>query len=271
MAVTKVGLRGQVTMANADSMRSFWDAKARENAMYFIHSVLDYEHPDEESFWSSGTAALDQTLAPFGRTIDSGDRVVEIGCGIGRITRPLAVRAAAVTGIDVSAEMIERARIALSDLDNVTLLVGNGRDLTGIPDAAADIVYSFIVFQHIPDPAITCGYIREIGRVLRPGGWTVFQVSERPEIHDVSAWPSERTARARVRRALGRQPRGVLDPNWLGSAVERTDLLSALADGGLILDATVGDGTQFCMVHAYRPSPDGPLPGVEGRGVPTDR
>lgn len=241
-------------MPNTSDMRSFWDARARENSMFFIHNVLDYGDPDEESFWSSGPDNLDATLAPFGRKIDSGDRVVEIGCGIGRVTRALAARALHVTGIDVSAEMIAQARSTLADLDNVSLLVGNGRDLGGLPDSSADVVYSFIVFQHIPDPAITCSYVREIGRVLRPGGWTVFQVSERPDIHDAHAWHSERTIGARVRRALGRRPRGILDQRWLGSAVARADLVAALTDGGMVLDGTVGDGTQFCLVHAHRPS-----------------
>lgn len=241
-------------MPNTSDMRSFWDARARENSMFFIHNVLDYGHPDEESFWSSGPENLDATLTPFGRKIEPGDRVVEIGCGIGRMTRALAARAAHVTGIDVSAEMIAQARRTLADLDNVSLLVGNGRDLTVLPDGSADVVYSFIVFQHIPDPAITCAYVREIGRVLRPGGWTVFQVSERPDIHDAQAWRSERTVGARVRRALGRRPRGVLDQRWLGSSVARADLEAALADGGLVLDDTVGGGTQFCLVHARRPS-----------------
>lgn len=240
-------------MQDADAMRSFWDAKARENPMYFIHSVLDYGHPDEESFWSSGPSNLDQTLSPFGRTVEPTDRVVEIGCGIGRMTRALAARAAHVTGIDVSAEMIDRARVSLSELDNVDLLLGSGRDLAGVPDASADVVYSFIVFQHIPDPAITCAYVRDIGRVLRPGGWTVFQVSDRPEIHSAATWRSERKIVARMRRAIGRRPRGFLDPHWLGSAVARSDLLQAIAGGGLVLDETIGDGTQFCMVHAHRP------------------
>ena len=244
-------------MPKAESMRSFWDAKARENPMFYIHSVLDYEHPDEESFWSSGADNLDKTLDAFGVSIGPGDKVLEIGCGIGRMTRAIAARAHQVTGLDVSAEMIERARTALSDLANVNLLVGNGSDLADVGDASMDVVYSFIVFQHIPDPAITCGYVREIGRVLRPGGWTVFQVSERPEIHSAAMWHSERTLAARVRRAVGRRPRGLLDPHWLGSAVERSDLLRAIGDGGLVLDRTVGDGSQFCMVHAHRPPGSG--------------
>lgn len=241
-------------------MRAYWDAKARENAMFYIHSVLDYANTDEEAFWASGVDNLDRTLGLFDLRIQPTDHVVEIGCGIGRITRPLAARAARVVGVDVSAEMIQRARQALADLPNVELMVGNGRDLTGIPDASADVVYSFIVFQHIPDPAITCGYVRDIGRVLRPGGWTLFQVSDLPLIHRPETHAAVRSLGARIGRLRRRVPRDCLAPEWLGSAVDRADLLAALADGGLVLDGTDGDGTQYCFVHAHKPLAGEPVP-----------
>jgi len=242
-----------------EEMRAYWDAKARENAMYYIHSVLDYENPDRTSFWESGGENLDATLGPFGLEISRNDRVVEIGCGIGRMTRAIAMRAAHVTGIDVSVEMVGRARRELADLGNVELVAGNGRDLDSVADSSADVVYSFIVFQHIPDPAVTCAYIREIGRVLRPGGWTVFQVSENEALHRQDTWRSQqslsRTWRARLAELRRRRPRGCLAPQWLGSALSRAELLEALSEAGLVLDATTGDGTQFCLVHAHRPRP----------------
>jgi len=74
----------------AKAMRSYWDAKAREDVMYYIHNVLDYAEPDEVNFWASGRQNLVETLAPFGRAISSDDDVVEIGCGIGRITWAIA-------------------------------------------------------------------------------------------------------------------------------------------------------------------------------------
>lgn len=238
-------------------MRAFWDAKARENAMYYIHSQLDYSHTDEAEFWSSGRNNLDRTLEPFGLTIDLDAHVVEIGCGIGRITRALAERAASVSGLDVSAEMVRQCQEALGEFDNVDVLLGNGHDLSGIADASADVVYSFIVFQHIPDPTTTCEYIRDIGRVLRPGGWTVFQVSEMPEIHRRERWIGTENLGTRLRRLTHRAPRGLLAPEWLGSAVSRRELLNALGQGGLVLDGTVGDDTQFCLVHAHRPHSNG--------------
>ncbi len=236
------------------AMSEFWDARARENAMFFTHSVMDYSEPDEAAYWGSGEDTLARTLGPFGREIGRDDVVVEIGCGIGRITRPLAARARRVIGVDVSPEMVSRGRLALADLSNVELRVGNGRDLAGVADGIADVVYSFITFQHIPDPEVTCTYVREMGRVLRPGGWAVFQVSEQPAVHRADSHPGDRGVRATVDRARGRRPQGTLAPEWLGSAVPRERLLAALADGGLELVGTVGDDTLYCMVHAVRPA-----------------
>lgn len=221
--------------------------------MYYIHTHLDFRNPDPAAFWASGVDNLDRTLALFGDRIRPEDRVLEIGCGMGRITRALAERAAWVVGLDVSSEMLGAARAALSDLANVELVLGDGRGLGGLPDAAFDVVYSFLVFQHVPDPAVVCSYVRDMGRVLRPGGWALFQVSEAPAVHRPESYPMLRSLRARWRAAVGRAPRGGLAPQWLGTAVPRADLLAALKAGGLVLDGTVGDGTQFCFVRAHRP------------------
>jgi len=234
-------------------MGAFWDAKARENAMYFIHSCLDYNHPDKDEFWRSGEEALRVTLAPFGLRFTGTERVLEIGCGIGRMTRAIAAHAASVVGVDVSAEMVAAARRELAYTANASFVLGTGTDLSGFDDASFDVCYSFIVFQHIPDPAVTCNYVVEIGRVLQPGGWAVFQVSEQPERHAASTYAGMTSGRDRLRRAVGRRPRGCLQPEWLGSAVSRADLVRAVERGGLTLEGTSGDGTQFCLVHVRRP------------------
>jgi SAM-dependent methyltransferase len=221
--------------------------------MWYIHTELDYDSPSADEFWRSGAATLDRTLQPFGLAFRGDERVVEIGCGTGRITRAIADRAAAVVGLDVSDEMIKRAREGLSDVDNAEFIVGSGVNLDALPDSSFDVGYSFIVFQHIPDPAITYRYIAELGRVLRPGGWALFQVSERPEIHQRRHWRRPRTLRRRLVGGADPSSAQCLDPNWLGSALTRAQLLSALGSGGLKLDGSVGDGTQFCLVLARKP------------------
>jgi SAM-dependent methyltransferase len=234
-------------------MRAFWDARARENAMWYIHTQLDYDSPDADEFWRSGGSNLDHTLDVFGLSFAGDERVVEIGCGAGRITRAIAARVAHVVGVDVSAEMIDRAKEGLADVANAEFAVGNGLDLEHLPDGGFDVAYSFIVFQHIPDPTVTCGYIAEMGRVLKPGGWALFQVSEQPEIHQARRW-TRPGLRQRLFGGFQASPEQCLDPSWLGSALSREQLLSALESGGLTLDKTVGDGTQFCLVLARKPA-----------------
>jgi SAM-dependent methyltransferase len=228
-------------------MGRFWDARARENAEYFVDNRLDYRHGDEERFWAQGERDLDLMLESVGARVGPDETVLDIGCGVGRLTRVLAARAARVQGIDVSAEMLERARGNLAACGNVTLHLGDGRSLAPIADESVDGVVSLVVFQHIPDPAITLGYVREIGRVLRAGGWAAFQVSNDPDIHarDYPKAPLKD-------RLLRRAPRGQDDPAWRGSAVGLDALRTAAADGGLTIAEMRGEGTQYCIVRAVK-------------------
>src|SRR5204863_8958397 len=112
----------------------------------------------------------------------------------------------------------------------------------------ADACGSHVVFQHIPDAAITLGYVREIGRVLGPGGWAAFQISNDPSVH------LPRGEHSRLKAALGREPsRGdVEDPAWLGSWVDLGAPRATAAEAGMELEKTVGEGTQYCGVCLRR-------------------
>ncbi len=227
------------------TMRDYWDARAEEDAFYFVDNRLDYGHPDHERFWADGPRLLDQILGEVGARIQPGDEIVEIGCGVGRMTRPLAERGRSVRALDVSARMLELAREHNPGLDNAQWILGDGSSLGAIADASADVCFSHVVFQHIPDPEITLGYVREIGRVLRPGGWTVFQISNAPVLHRAPSLVTR--ARAGVRALAGRAPRGQAHPAWRGSAVDLDRLRATATAAGLEVEKIVGAGTQFCF------------------------
>jgi len=229
----------------ADS-RSFWDDRADEDAFFFVDNRLEYGHPDLERFWRGGEQDLDTLLGSLGVELDRSQSVVEIGCGVGRLTRVLARRAADVRALDVSERMVALAREHNPELGNVTWLLGDGESLEGVETASADACVSHVVFQHVPEPRITLGYVREIGRVLRPGGWAAFQVSNDPSIHR----PRRGLARLRdaAKALLGRAPRGQSDPAWRGSAVDLDDLRGAAAEAGMTVERIEGAGTQYCLV-----------------------
>jgi SAM-dependent methyltransferase len=229
-------------------MREFWDRRARENPWFFITNTLDYSDPDLDRFWVSGKEDLDMLLASVNADLEPSDHVVEIGCGAGRMTRAIAGRAAVVTAIDVSPQMLEIARAQNPELDNVEWMLGDGSTLAGVGDASADVCLSHIVFQHLPDPELTLGYVREIGRVLRPDGRAVFQVSNAPDVHR----PPHEGPRLRWAALRGRWPRGQRSPAWVGSAVDLDDLRAAADESGLELEQIVGEGTQYCFVRARR-------------------
>jgi SAM-dependent methyltransferase len=228
-------------------MQAYWDEKAREDAFYFVDNRLDYGSPDVERFWAGGEEALSLLLEIAGASIGPDDVIVDIGCGLGRLSRAAASRAAHVRAIDVSEEMLQRAKELNAELRNVDWIHGDGRTLRPIEDASVDGCISLVVFQHIPDPAITLGYIREMGRVLRPGGWAAFQLSTDPSIHR----PNQ-PLRDRLLARLGRAPKGQTNPSWVGSAVTIDQLQATTSEAGLVLRRVEAPGTQYSTVLAVR-------------------
>lgn len=230
--------------------RRYWDARAREDAYHFVDNRLAYGDADADAFWSSGPEALDSILGELGAAIEPGDELVEIGCGVGRLTRALAAAGATVRAVDVSPQMLERARAENPGLTAVEWILGDGETLAPIADASADVCFSHVVFQHIPDPDVTLGYVREMGRVLRPGGWAAFGVSNAPAVH----WAPGVGARARaaLRALSGRGPHGQSHPAWRGSAVNLDRLTEVAGEAGLEVERVSGAGTQFCYVLARR-------------------
>jgi SAM-dependent methyltransferase len=231
-------------------MARYWDRRARENPFYFVDNRLVYGDPDLERFWAGGEETVDELLGALGEAIDPGDVVVEIGCGVGRLTRPIAKRAREVHAIDVSQRMLDLAAENNPELGNVRWMPGDGETLTGTADGSADACVSFVVLQHLPDPSITLRYVREMGRVLRGGGWAAFQVSNDPSIH--RRRPLRERLEVALRAATRRGPRGQADPAWRGSAVDLEELAATASDSGMDVERVVGEGTQFCLVLLRR-------------------
>ena len=106
-----------------------------------------------------------------------GQRLLEVGCGIGTDLVRFAKGGARVTGVDLAQTAIDLARnnFALNGVTPEELRVANGEALP-YPDASFDVVYGHGVIQYTADaPQL----IREMHRVLKPGGTGIFMVYNR--------------------------------------------------------------------------------------------
>lgn len=159
-------------------MRVDWNLRATQNPKHYILcGDTDYK---DINFYLTGENDVATFVDPFIlKNLDQSRRfkALDIGCGLGRLTEPLSRRFKAVIGIDVSDEMILQAKKKWANKKQIEFIVGGGADLSTIPDAHVDFVFSYIVFQHIPNPEIQYQYFSDIGRVLRPGGAFLIQTS----------------------------------------------------------------------------------------------
>lgn len=154
-------------------MAAKWDKAARENIFYYI-ATSAYE--SEEKFIASGKYDAEKILWDLPAFNSNTDAVLEIGCGIGRLLRAMNDHFATLYGVDISSEMIQRAREWLREYPKVQLVQTPGNDLRMFKNNEFDFVYSYITFQHIPSYKLVTHYIAEAQRVLKPGGYFRFQV-----------------------------------------------------------------------------------------------
>lgn len=94
-----------------------------------------------------------------------GKRLLDIGCGRGRLLRALARRGAAVTGVDPSAQMIAKS----SEMAPDAKLIQSGAEDLAFEDDSFDGAIIMNALHHVPGPIMQPA-LREALRVVRPGG-----------------------------------------------------------------------------------------------------
>lgn len=217
----------------AAAMKRDWDDRARANAKWYINTIKK-DQSDAEFDASGQPEVVNFVLADplFTAGCDLPQlRLLEIGCGLGRMTKHLAEVFGEVHATDVSDEMIAQARARLRAYPQVFLYATNGLDFAALPDDYFDRIFSVYVFQHVPDAAVVHSNIRAACRVLKPGGLFKFQVCGIDHA------------------AYARMPKDT----WTGAPFSAADIRQAARASQVKLVSIQGYGTQYCWVLLRKP------------------
>lgn len=204
-------------MVDLKTSRKFWEEKAAENAAWYISSYGSYHNRDMDSFWQSGNTIWADLKRETGYVPKATDVAVDIGCGIGRLTRAMAQEIGHVHGFDISRNMLEEARRL--GLPNVTFHESEGNSLRPLPDKSCDLVLAYNVLQHMPSTEVLRQYLCEMTRVSR--GMIAFTLSPRD-------WRTYLLPVLRVRSWMrdGKGPRGIYKREWTGIRPRKSTVLA---------------------------------------------
>ena len=145
-------------------------------------------------FWSPAMVALSRPLIRA-LPIERGDRIADLGCGVGTIGSRLAGRAQMVVGLDAAEGMLRRA-------PREVLAVAADMARLPVADRTLDGAFSTFALQHVPK---TAEVFREVARALRPGGFvgTATWGTDHAEVGGVYVVLDELFARHRIPQEPG--------------------------------------------------------------------
>jgi len=225
-------------------MRADWNERAREDARYYV--AFGRRGQEEEEFLASASDvvhSLEEELKRLpGHLPPEARRALEIGCGPGRLMRPMSRNFGELHGVDVSDEMIRLAEERFGASRSIHLRMTNGADLSQLASDYFDFVYSYAVFQHIPSREVVLTYFDEIRRVLKNGGLARLQLNGLP-------------------------PASTPPNTWEGVRFSRADVAGYARTHDFQLLVLDGEGTQY-MSTTWRKQPKGWRANLKNTGVP---
>src|SRR3990167_1521050 len=154
-------------------VKEIWNDLARKNARYFTNTKTPSGR-DVNEFELRKTGLVDYEkyisgdamLAPL---LQNQSSVLEIGCGLGRMTEFFPRHFAKTAAIDISDVMVESAKKRLVGIKNIDLKISDGKNIA-FSDNHFNLVFSYQTLQHVPAHEILAEKFKEIYRTLKPGG-----------------------------------------------------------------------------------------------------
>jgi SAM-dependent methyltransferase len=163
--------------------KKIWEQLGTEDPLWAVVSSKIYQGGkwDRNKFFATGEEDVARYHEILRKNLGCAERLgrlLDFGCGVGRLTLAWSRRADEVVGVDVSAPMIEHAKSTLQNVPNAQVLLNDSTNLSQFDNDSFDVVASHICLQHIP-PQATSYYIVEFGRICCPGGAVIFQLPSR--------------------------------------------------------------------------------------------
>lgn len=158
----------------------YWNAVGRREpfgAILTTHSDAPDAPWNIESFFSTGRDDVARFMGDLARMVPKAGRgrVLDFGCGVGRISRAFADHFEEVIGVDIARSMIARAQRLNAEYTRCRFVANPGLHLKRFPTGHFDVIYSRLVLQHVP-PKYVAKYVPELVRLLAPGGALMFQL-----------------------------------------------------------------------------------------------
>jgi ubiquinone/menaquinone biosynthesis C-methylase UbiE len=158
-------------------LKSTWERLGRVDPLWAVLAEPEMRNGkwDVADFMRTGEREVGwvlELLADHGLTL--GERVLDYGCGVGRLSNALTERVPQVVGVDIAESMIEQARQLNRHPSRLTFLSYDGHALP-FEDDTFDGAVSLIVLQHVR-PLSQVAALLELQRAVRPGGVIVVQI-----------------------------------------------------------------------------------------------
>lgn len=162
-------------------LKSTWEDLGRSDPLWAVLTDPERRHGgwDVDEFLDTGAKPIAWVRELVDQAeLSLGDRVLDFGCGAGRLAGALAPHVREVVGVDIAQSMVDEADRINRFPGRVSFTAYDGH-LLPFPDESFDSAVSLISLQHSP-PAVQLACLLELQRVVRTGGVLVLQIPSRP-------------------------------------------------------------------------------------------
>jgi SAM-dependent methyltransferase len=167
-----------ITMTLSE-LKNKWNQLGKSDPLWAILSDPSKRNKQwkPEAFFATGESEVQKVLADLERLKRplQFERVLDFGCGVGRLAGYFLRQFESYTGVDISPSMIAQAKRWNRNLQKAGFQLNDRPDLSLFESNTFDLIYCNLVLQHM-DPQYSRKYIEEFVRIVKPEGLILFQI-----------------------------------------------------------------------------------------------